>query len=88
MEVNTTILMLDKIQLTPGSAYNPATETILGAPTLPLADGTLPENCLATRGVVFMLGGITTRCVRSAFPFTINCCTTSNTNVKMRDHIF
>lgn len=54
-------LMLDEMQLAPGLVYNPSSGTVLGAPTIPLADGTLPPDCLATHGLVFMLGGITTR---------------------------
>ncbi|KAH7977683.1 hypothetical protein HPB49_003170 [Dermacentor silvarum] len=54
-------LMLDEMQLAPGLVYNPSSGTVLGAPTIPLADATLPPDCLATHGLVFMLGGITTR---------------------------
>ncbi|KAH8033772.1 hypothetical protein HPB51_016227 [Rhipicephalus microplus] len=54
-------LMLDETQLAPGLVYNPSSGTVLGAPTIPLADGTLPPECLATHGLVFMLSGITTR---------------------------
>lgn len=34
---------------------------MLGSLTIPLADGTLPANPLATHGLAFMLGGISTR---------------------------
>ncbi|KAH6941201.1 hypothetical protein HPB50_014899 [Hyalomma asiaticum] len=54
-------LMLDEMQLAPGLVYNPSSGTVLGAPTIPLADATLPPDSLATHGLVFMLGGITTR---------------------------
>ncbi|XP_064475681.1 uncharacterized protein LOC135389575 [Ornithodoros turicata] len=54
-------LMLDEIQLSPGLVYDPSSGSVLGSPTIPLADGTLPANTLATHGLVFMLGGISTR---------------------------
>ncbi|KAH8028771.1 hypothetical protein HPB51_019237 [Rhipicephalus microplus] len=48
-------LMVDELQLAPGLVYNPSSGTVLGAPTIPLADETLPPDCLATHGLVFML---------------------------------
>ncbi|KAH8028961.1 hypothetical protein HPB51_021108 [Rhipicephalus microplus] len=54
-------LMIDEIQLTPGLAYDASSGTIFGAPTVPLANGTLPDGCLATHAIVFMLGGVSTR---------------------------
>lgn len=54
-------LMIDEIQLTPGLAYDASSGTVFGAPTVPLADGTLPDGCLATHAIVFMLGGVSTR---------------------------
>lgn len=54
-------LMLDEMQLAPGLVYNPSPGTALGAPTIPLADATLPPDDLATDGLIFMLGGIPTR---------------------------
>ncbi|KAG0429061.1 hypothetical protein HPB47_023997, partial [Ixodes persulcatus] len=54
-------LMLDEIQLKRGLAYDASSGRVLGPPTLPLADGTLPARCLATHGLVFMLGGVSTR---------------------------
>lgn len=56
-----TTLMLDEVQLAPGLVYDASSGSVLGATTIPLADGTLPADCLATHGLVFMLGGITTR---------------------------
>lgn len=53
-------LMLDEMQLTLGLLYSPSLGRALGAPTIPLADGTLPLEFLATHGLVFMIGGITT----------------------------
>lgn len=53
--------MIDEIQLTPGPSYDVSSGTVFGAPTIPLADGTLPDGCLATHAVVFMLGGVSTR---------------------------
>ncbi|KAH7933467.1 hypothetical protein HPB49_012941 [Dermacentor silvarum] len=35
-------LMIDEIQLTPGLSYDASSGTVFGAPTMPLADGTLP----------------------------------------------
>lgn len=66
-------LMVDEIQLTPGLVYDASSSTVLGAPTLPLADGTLPAECLATHALVFMLGGISTRWKQTiAYHFTGN----------------
>ncbi|KAH6946981.1 hypothetical protein HPB50_016404 [Hyalomma asiaticum] len=44
-------LMLDEMQLAPGLVYNPSSGTVLGAPTIPLADATLPPDSLATHGL-------------------------------------
>lgn len=54
-------LMIDEIQLTPGISFDASSGTVFGAPTMPLADGTLPDGCQATHAVVFMLGGMRTR---------------------------
>lgn len=54
-------LMLDEIQLSAGLAYDQTTGEVFGRPTLALADGTLPDDAVATHGLVFMLGGVTTR---------------------------
>lgn len=54
-------LMLDEIQLTPGLVFDNASGTLLGARTLPLADGSLPSGSLATHALVFMLGGVSSR---------------------------
>ncbi|KAH7964445.1 hypothetical protein HPB51_027317 [Rhipicephalus microplus] len=58
--------MTPKSSKTHWSMSNPSQSTlrmgtVLGATTIPLADGALPPDCLATHGLVFMLGGITTR---------------------------
>ncbi|KAH6948124.1 hypothetical protein HPB50_023062 [Hyalomma asiaticum] len=45
-------LMLDEMQLAPGLVYNPSSGTVLGAPTIPLADATLPPDSLATHGLI------------------------------------
>lgn len=52
------VLMVDKIQVTAGLAYDQATGTVIGKP---LADGTLLPDAMATHALVFMLGGATTR---------------------------
>lgn len=54
-------LMMDEMQITPGLIYDPSADAVLGRPTIPLADGSLPADTLATHGLVFMLGGVTTR---------------------------
>lgn len=54
-------LMIDEIQLTPSLVYDSSSGTILGRPTIPLADESLPDDCLATHGLVFMLGGLSSR---------------------------
>ncbi|KAH7978663.1 hypothetical protein HPB49_006327 [Dermacentor silvarum] len=54
-------LMIDEIRLTPGLSYDASSGTVFGAPTMPLADGTLPDGCQATHTVVFMLRGVRTR---------------------------
>ncbi|KAH7965191.1 hypothetical protein HPB49_004621 [Dermacentor silvarum] len=46
-------LMLDEMQLAPGLVYNPSSGTVLGAPTILLADATLPPDCWATHGLGF-----------------------------------
>ncbi|KAH8037490.1 hypothetical protein HPB51_011639 [Rhipicephalus microplus] len=48
-------LMLDEMQLAPVLVYNPTSGTVLGAPTIPLGDGTLPPDCLATHGLALFL---------------------------------
>lgn len=55
------VLMLDEIQLSSGLAFDQTTGTVIGRPTLPLADGSLPHAAVATHGLVFMLGGVTQR---------------------------
>ncbi|XP_077519202.1 uncharacterized protein LOC144129138 [Amblyomma americanum] len=55
------VLILDEMQLTPGIAYDQGTETVIGKPTIPLSNGTLPDNVMAMHGLVFMLAGVTTR---------------------------
>ncbi|XP_049524411.1 transposable element P transposase isoform X1 [Dermacentor silvarum] len=54
------ILMVAEVQLAVGLAYDQATGTVIGKPTIPLADGTLSPDAIATHGLVFMLGGVTT----------------------------
>ncbi|KAH7958055.1 hypothetical protein HPB51_027960 [Rhipicephalus microplus] len=54
-------LMIDEMQITPSLVYDPSADAVLGRPTIPLADGSLPTDTLATHGLVFMLGGDTTR---------------------------
>lgn len=67
------VLMLDEIQLTPGLAYDPSNGTVIGRPTIPLADDSCPEDALATHALVFMLGGVTTRWKQTvAYEFTGN----------------
>ncbi|KAH6945293.1 hypothetical protein HPB50_007755 [Hyalomma asiaticum] len=44
-------LMLEEMQLAPGLVYKPSSGTVLGAPTIPLADATLPPDSLATHGL-------------------------------------
>ncbi|KAH6933580.1 hypothetical protein HPB50_016615 [Hyalomma asiaticum] len=48
-------LMLDEMQLAPGLVYNPSSGTVLGVPTIPLADATLPPDSLATHGLALFL---------------------------------
>ncbi|KAH8022388.1 hypothetical protein HPB51_023810 [Rhipicephalus microplus] len=55
------VLILDEIQLSSGLAFDQTTGTVIGTPTLPLADGSLPHAAVATHGLVFMLGGVTQR---------------------------
>ncbi|KAH8041418.1 hypothetical protein HPB51_015192 [Rhipicephalus microplus] len=52
------VLMVDEIQLTAGLTYNQATDTVIGKPTIRLADGTLLPDAMATHA--FMLGSATT----------------------------
>lgn len=67
------ILKFDEIQLTAGLALDQSTSVVIGRPTIPLADGTLPEDTLATHGLVFMLGSVTTRWNQTvAYHFTGN----------------
>lgn len=54
-------LMIDEMQITSGLVYDHSCGAVLGAPTLPLADGSLPDDSLATHGLVFMLGGPSSR---------------------------
>lgn len=54
-------LMIDEMQVTPGLVYDHSCRCVLGAPTLPLSDGSLPEDALATHGLVLMLGVLSTR---------------------------
>lgn len=53
--------MIDEIKLTPSLVYDSSSGTILGRPTIPLADESLPDDCLATHGLVLMLGGLSSR---------------------------
>ncbi|KAH6946446.1 hypothetical protein HPB50_013650 [Hyalomma asiaticum] len=55
------MLMLDEMQIAKGLDFDPSTGMLLGRPTVPLANNTLPESCYATHALVFMLGGISTR---------------------------
>ncbi|KAH7948853.1 hypothetical protein HPB49_002798 [Dermacentor silvarum] len=48
-------LMLDEMQLAPGLVYNLSSGTVLGAQTIPLADATLPPDCVATHGLALFL---------------------------------
>lgn len=49
-------LMIDEMQLAPGLVYDHSCRCILGSPTLPLCDGSLPEDTLPTHDLVFLLG--------------------------------
>lgn len=55
------VLMLDEIQLTKGMDFDPSTGRIMGTPTVPPTKGSTRDNALATHGLVFMLGGLSTR---------------------------
>ncbi|XP_077523635.1 uncharacterized protein LOC144134642 [Amblyomma americanum] len=55
------ILMVDEMQITSGLVYYHSCCEVLGAPTLPLSDSSLPDDCLATHALVFMLGSLSTR---------------------------
>ncbi|KAL1479435.1 hypothetical protein MTO96_051838 [Rhipicephalus appendiculatus] len=55
------VSMLDEMQISKGLDFDPLTGMLLGRPTVPLANNTLPESCYATHALVFMLGGISTR---------------------------
>lgn len=55
------VLMMDEIQLAKGLDFDPSTGMLIGRPTVPLSNGKMPENALATHGLVFMLGGLSTR---------------------------
>ncbi|KAG0427556.1 hypothetical protein HPB47_025390 [Ixodes persulcatus] len=46
-------LMIDEMQLTPSLVYDASSGTVLGRPTLALADGTVPHHCRATHGLVY-----------------------------------
>lgn len=52
--------LIDEMQITPGLIYDPSADAVPGTPTIPLADGSLPADALATHGLLFMLGGVTT----------------------------
>ncbi|KAK8768163.1 hypothetical protein V5799_015371 [Amblyomma americanum] len=54
------VLMLNKIQLTPGLDYDITARSVIGRPTLPSSDPSA-ETVLATHALVFMLGGIASR---------------------------
>ncbi|KAM7306314.1 hypothetical protein ISCGN_010045 [Ixodes scapularis] len=43
-------LMIDEMQLTTSLVYDASSGTVLGRPTLALADGTVPYHCCATHG--------------------------------------
>ncbi|KAH7984666.1 hypothetical protein HPB52_023495 [Rhipicephalus sanguineus] len=49
------VLMLDEMQITKGLDFDPSTGMLLGRPTVPLANNSLPESCYATHALVFML---------------------------------
>lgn len=67
------VLLLDEMQLASGLAYDQGTGGVIGKPTIPLSDGTLPEDAMATHGLVFMLAGVTTRWKQTvAYHFTSN----------------
>lgn len=55
------VIMLDEMQIASGLVYDHTVREVVGAPTLPLSDGSLPDDCLATHGLVFMIGGLSTR---------------------------
>ncbi|KAH7974720.1 hypothetical protein HPB49_018445 [Dermacentor silvarum] len=55
------VLLLDGMQITSGLVYDHSCCDVLGTPTLPLSDGSLPDDSLAIHGLVFMLGGLSTR---------------------------
>ncbi|KAH7950484.1 hypothetical protein HPB49_024404 [Dermacentor silvarum] len=42
------VLLLDEMQLASGLAYDQGTGGVIGKPTIPLSDGTLPEDAMAT----------------------------------------
>lgn len=55
------VLLLDEMQITSSLVYDNSCCDALCAPTLPLSDASLPDDCLATHDLVFMLGGLSTR---------------------------
>ncbi|XP_077493742.1 uncharacterized protein LOC144104536 [Amblyomma americanum] len=54
-------LIIDEIQITPGLAFDQTTGTVIGKPNVPLSDGSLPPDTMATHALAFMLEGVTTR---------------------------
>ncbi|KAH6945932.1 hypothetical protein HPB50_010793 [Hyalomma asiaticum] len=48
------VLIVDEIQVTAGLGYDQATGIVIGKPTIPLADGTLLPDAMATHALVFM----------------------------------
>lgn len=66
--------MMDEMQITQGLIYDPSADAVPGTPMIPLADSSLPTDTLATDGLVFMLGGATTRWKQAiGYHLTANC---------------
>lgn len=55
------VLMIDEMQIASGLAFDQATGTVIGKPTVPSSDGSLPSDSMAAHALVFMMGGVTTR---------------------------
>lgn len=54
-------LVIDEMPITSGLVYDHPGNTFLGVFTLPLADGSIHDDSLATHGLVFMRGGLSSR---------------------------
>lgn len=68
------VLLLGKMQITSGLTHDHSCCDVLGAPTLPLSDGSLPDDRLATHILVFMLGHLSARWKQTiAYHLTGNC---------------